>query len=451
MKKKFLHKYLRKFQHGATLALATATLSSCALPDWMGETQAPPLPGERISILTLEDNLKADPVIADLAVRLPRPYVNEDWPQSSGHPTHAMHHLAIGDAPQLLWRASVGAGSGDLERLMASPIVAQGLIYVFDAKGHVSASRAENGERVWRYNLTPEGEERGALGGGLAYGGGTLFVTTGYGEVHALEPQSGAEIWVSKIGVPLRGAPTFDRGKVYAVSYDNRLHALNAADGSVQWKHVGIAENAGLIGAASVASQAGVLIVPYSSGEIFALRAANGQVAWSDSLTRVGRLSALSQLGDINGAPVIDRGRVYAVSHAGRMVAIDLRTGGRIWDQDIASIQTPWVAGDFIFVLSVDAQVIALSRDSGRIRWVRQLAQFGDPEDREDPIQWAGPILAGDRLIVTSSEGEVTSISPYSGEVLGRLMLPDGVSLAPIVANNTLYFLTDDAELLAYR
>ncbi len=440
-----------KFLPWAALVLGTALLSGCSMPDWMGETQDPPIPGERISILTLEDKLKADPVIADLAVRLPRPYVNEDWPQRNGHPTHAMHHLAIADAPQLAWRASAGAGSDDLERLMAAPIVANGVIYVFDAKSHVSAWRASDGERIWRYNLTPDGEERGALGGGLAYGGGTLFVTTGYGEVHALEPENGATIWVAQIGVPMRGAPTYDRGKLYALSYDNRLHAINVADGSVQWKHVGIAENAGLIGTASVASQGTLLVVPYSSGEIFALRAANGQVAWSDSLTRVGRLSALSQLGDINGSPVIDRGRVYAVSHAGRMVAIDLRTGERIWDQDIASIQTPWVAGDFIFVLSLDSQVIALSRDSGRIRWVRQLAQFGDPEDREDPIQWTGPILAGDRIIVASSEGVVTTISPYSGEVLGHLELPDGVSMPPIVANGTLYFLTDDAELLAYR
>ena len=436
----------------AALGLATALLAGCEmLPDWMGESEDPPLPGERISILTLEDKLKADPAIADLAVRLPRPYVNEDWPQSGGHPTHAMHHLAIADAPRLRWRADVGAGSDEYERLMAAPVYAQGLLFVLDAMGHVSAWRADNGERVWRYNLTPEGEERGALGGGLAYGDGTLFVTTGYGEVRALEPGTGAQVWVAKIGVPLRGAPTFDRGRVYAISYDNRLHAINAADGSVQWKHVGIAENAGLIGAASVASQGALLVVPYSSGEIFALRAANGQVAWSDSLTRVGRLTALSQLGDINGAPVIDRGRVYAVSHAGRMVAIDLRSGGRIWDQDIASIQTPWVAGDFIFVLTINAQVIALSRDSGRVRWVRQLAQFGDPEDRKDPIQWAGPVLAGDRVIVASSEGQVVTVSPYSGDVLGRMELPGGVSISPIVADGTLYFLTDDAELLAYR
>jgi len=436
----------------AALGLAASLLAACgALPDWMGEAEDPPLPGKRISILTLENKLKADPAIAEVAVRLPRPYINEEWPQNGGHPTHAMHHLAIGDAPQLLWRENIGAGSGELERLMAAPIFARDKIFVLDAMGHVSARRGEDGALVWRYNLTPKSEERGALGGGLAYGDGTLYVTTGYGEVFALDPDTGANIWTARIGVPLRGAPTYDRGKVYAISYDNRLHAINAGDGSVQWKHVGIAENAGLIGAASVASQGALLIVPYSSGEIFALRAANGQVAWSDSLTRVGRLTSLSQLGDINGAPVIDRGRVYAVSHAGRMVAIDLRTGSRIWDQDVASIQTPWVAGDFIFVVTVESQLIAMSRDTGRVRWVRQLAQFSDPEDRKGPIQWTGPVLAGDRVIAASSEGVVVTISPYTGEVVGQIDLGDEVSISPIVANATLYFLTDDADLLAYR
>jgi len=433
------------------LISVSLALSGCDMPEWLGEGEDPPLPGERISILLLEDKLKADPTIADLDVRLPRPYVNDDWPQSSGHPTHAMHHLALGDALELIWRVDIGAGSDDLERLMAAPIYANDMIYVLDANSHVSARRADNGELIWRYNLTPKGEEKGAIGGGLAYGDGTLFVTTGYGEVRALEPENGAEIWVAKIGIPIRGAPTFDRGKVFAISYDNRLHALNAIDGSVQWSHVGISENAGLIGAASAASQGAMLVVPYSSGELFALRAANGQVAWADSLTRVGRLTSLSQLGDINGAPVIDRGRVFAVSHAGRMVAIDLRTGRRIWDQDIGSIQTPWVAGNFVFVVTSDAQVVAMSRDNGRVRWVRQLARYGDPEDRVDPIQWAGPLLAGDRIIVASSEGAVIAISPYTGEVIGQIAVPDGVSISPIVANGTLYLLTDNAELLAYR
>jgi outer membrane protein assembly factor BamB len=433
-----------------TVLSLTALLSACDLPDWMGEAGDPPLPGERISIMSLQSSLQADPALADLNVRLPRPYVNTDWPQSGGHATHAMHHLQAVAAPRMVWRVGIGAGSDDLERLTVTPIHAGGQVFAMDARSNVSAYDGGTGERYWRYNLTPAGEERGALGGGLGFDQNVLYVTTGYGDVMALEPGTGAVIWSHSIGTPLRGAPTIDRGRVFVVSLDNKLHALDATDGSVLWTHVGIVESAGLIGSASPAVQGDLVVVAYSSGELFALRRSNGRVAWVESLSGRGRSTALAQLGDITGSPVIDRGRVYAVSHGGRMVSIDLRTGVRIWDQTISSVSTPWIAGDFVFVTTVDSRVVALSRNDGRVRWVRRLARHVD-EDREELVNWTGPILAGDRLITVSSQGVALAISPYTGEINGDIELPDPVSLSPIIANETLYFLTDEAELLAFR
>jgi outer membrane protein assembly factor BamB len=59
--------------------------------------------------------------------------------------------------------------------------------------------------------------------------------------------------------------------------------------------------------------------------------------------------------------------------------------------------------------------------------------------------------LASDRLLVAGSNGEALAVSPYTGKVLGKESLPDGVSVAPIVANRTVYFLSDNADLSAYR
>ena len=155
--------------------------------------------------------------------------------------------------------------------------------------------------------------------------------------------------------------------------------------------------------------------------------------------------------GEVGGEPGSDDGLVFAMSHSGRMVAVNIRTGGRIWDKQIGGIQTPWLAGDYLFAINSDGMVFALLKSSGRIRWVRRLQRYEDPEAKKGPIIWAGPVLAGDRLIVAGSQGEALSISPYTGKILGRLELPDNILIAPIVANRTLYFLTDDAELLAYR
>jgi outer membrane protein assembly factor BamB len=194
-----------------------------------------------------------------------------------------------------------------------------------------------------------------------------------------------------------------------------------------------------------------VVVAPFSSGEIVALRVENGRQVWAESLTALGRMDPISSLAHIRGRPVVDRGRVFVTSNSGRTVAIDLRTGNRVWEKRIGAIHGPWVAGQFIYLLSNNGEVICLTRRTGGIRWVRPLQRFEDEEDREGPIVWAGPVLAGDRLIVAGSNGEVWSISPYSGKLLGRIKVSGAVYITPAIANETVYLLTDDAELVALR
>ena len=436
----------------AGLVLAAGLLAGCELlPDWIGDVEEKPLPGERISVLELESSISPDPRIADLDVRLPPPYANENWPQAGGYAGHAMHHLAIGDDLRQAWSADIGAAAGGESRILASPVVAAGVVYTMDAESQVSALRAEDGRLLWRVSLAPENEDEGEFGGGVAYYGQRLYAATGYGEVFALDPRDGSLIWRTRIGIPIRAEPTVSAGLVFVLSYDNQLHALDIETGEVAWTHVGIAEIAGLVGAASAAAAGGLVVAPYSSGELFAFRAENGRIAWSDSLTRNRRMTGLSEISDINGRPVIDRGRVYAIGHAGRMVSIDLRTGERVWSQEIGGVQMPWVAGAFVYVLTTENDLVCLSRREGRIRWVRRLRRFKDPEDRLGPISWFGPVLAGDRLILVSSDAKAVSISPYTGEILGTMKLSDPASVAPVVAEETLYILTDDARIVAWR
>ena len=409
------------------------------------------LPGERIPVMLLDRALEPDPRIADLPVRLPPPLTNTDWPQAGGNPTHAMHHLAAGEELRQAWRVSIGEGSSDEQRLLAAPVVGDGRIFAMDVDAEVSAFSTETGARIWRVETVPEDEEEGELGGGLAYHNGWLFVTTGSAQVIALDAGTGDEIWRQGVPGPVRAAPTVSDGRVFAVTVDNQLQALDAEDGAILWSHAGIAETAGLLGGASPAVDGGIVIVPYSSGELFALRVENGRFVWSDTLAAIRRVDAVSALADIRGHPVMDRGRVFAVSHSGRMVAIDLRTGVRAWEQRIGGTQTPWVAGDFLYVLTTEGQLVCLSWSDGRIRWVLSLQRFEDEEEQEDPIIWAGPVLAGDRLIVAGSHSEVLSISPYTGTIMGWLETSEGVLIPPVVAGNTIYLLTEDADLVALR
>ncbi len=433
------------------LLLGGLALAGCG-DSWFGTSDdGPKLEGERISVMTFDRSLEADPGLADLEVRLPAPYTNDTWSQSGGVPSHAMYHLSLAGTPAVAWRADIGAGEADDRRLLAQPLVVGDRVYTMDSRSLISAFDSASGKRIWRTDLESEDEEDGFFGGGIAYDDGRLYATTGFGMVFALNAKDGAVVWSQQLPGPFRAAPTVSGGRVFAISIDNKAFALAVSDGRRLWEHNGIEETASLLGAASPAVSGSTVVVPYSSGEIFSLLAENGRVLWNDGLSSVKGVDPMADLAHIRALPVIDRGIVLAISHSGRMVATDLRRGARAWDVDLGGVEMPWVAGEFIYLVTTDAKVVCLTRRNGRIRWVLPLPRFEDLEEREDPIQWFGPVLAGDRLILAGSNKVAVSVSPYSGELLGEMKLPGAPVMAPVVAGNTLYFITEGADLVALR
>jgi outer membrane protein assembly factor BamB len=426
-----------------------------AVAGWLlagcGGDDKTPLPGERHAVMVFDRDAAPDPRIADLSVVLPQSYLNVAWPQAGGTPSHAMHHLGLAKNPQEAWSVDIGAGSSSKRTLMTVPVVAEGRVFTMDAAFDLTALNAKDGAEIWTFQPKVPDEDDEAFGGGIAYDKGRLFVTMGFGAVMALDAKTGRPLWRQKLPGPVRSAPTVAGERVFSLTIDNQLVVVDAATGRKLWAHTTVSESAGLLGGSSPAVNGSTVVVPYSSGELFAMRTENGRVVWSDNLTAFRRVDALATLAHIRGSPVIDRGMVLAISNSGRLVAIDQRSGRRLWERRIGGVDTPWVAGDFIYLLSNDGELFCLTREGGRVRWIRRLPRYKDPKKKEDPIRWAGPVLAGDRLVVVGSNGVALTLSPYTGEPLGRLRLPDGIALPPVVAENSIYFLTEDADLVAYR
>jgi outer membrane protein assembly factor BamB len=226
---------------------------------------------------------------------------------------------------------------------------------------------------------------------------------------------------------------------------------LNPADGKIRWTASGTLETAGVFGAAAPAASQGTVVVGFSSGELTAYRYENGRVLWQDALSRTSISNAVSTISDIDADPVIDSGRVYAVGQGGRMVALELNTGQRIWEINVAGISTPWVAGDWAFVVTDQAQLLAIARATGKVKWMTQLPRWRDAEDKKGPLRWVGPVLAGDRLILANNRGQITHVSPLTGAVQSTVETKMPVSLPLVVANNTLYVLHDEGRLTAWR
>jgi outer membrane protein assembly factor BamB len=330
--------------------------------------------------------------------------------------------------------------------------MADGKVFAKDAQSTVSAFEADTGKLIWRVTLAPDkARDADEFGGGLAYYGGRLFVTTGFASVFSLDPNDGKELWTSSVSAPVRGAPLVFGDRVFAISIDNKIQALAAVDGSDLWQYTALQEVAGFVGGTSPAGSGEYVVAPFSSGELVGLRLDNGRPLWNESL--IGARSdarAFGNLADIRGRPVIDRGVVIAMGSGGLLTAVELRSGQRLWERPIGGSQTPWPAGRFLFVITASADIAAFGRDDGKIKWVTPLTQYKD-EKRRSPVLWGGPVLAGDRLLVVGTLGEMLAVSPYTGEILGKLDLRDPVRLAPIIANRTIYVLTDSGRLIALR
>jgi len=428
---------------------ALIALSACGV--FKGGHKKTPTLGERIPILVSESPAEPDRSLADVEVLLPEPAVNEAWTQPGGNASKSLGHVALGASPSPLWHASI-AGSSPRKRLAAAPVVSGGKLFAMDVDGAVNAFSADTGAKLWRVEIATGKRYRGArFGGGVSVESGRVYASDGLGNVAALDAGDGKVIWRVKPGGPLRGAPTVANGAVYVLSQDNQLFALAETDGQVEWTGSASLETQGVFGVAAPAAARGTIIAGFSSGELNAYRYENGRVLWQDTLSRTSISTSVSSLADIDAAPVIDQNRVYAVGQGGRMVALELTTGGRVWEQNFAGISTPWIAGEWLFVVTDDARLVCLSRANGKVRWISDLGAYRNRKKRKGDVLWVGPILAGGRLIVANSRGQIVEVSPQTGQkgaVIARLA---PISLAPIVANNTLYVLDDKGRISAFR
>ena len=433
-------------------ALAAASLlGGCGIFGGKDKKVTPTV-GERIPVLAAEASIEVDPALAGVGVTLPPAQINAQWAQPGGNAAKSMGHLALGPTPGQAWRVSIGQGSSNKAHLAAAPVVADGKIFTIDTQATVRAFDASSGSSLWATQVRGEDAPQAALfGGGVSYDNGRIYATNGAGYAAALDASNGGIVWTVRPGGPLRGAPTIANDNVYVVSQDNQLYALNPADGAVRWTGAGAVELAGVFGTAAPAAAQGTVVAGFSSGELNAYRYENGQPLWQDALSRTSISTTVTALSDIDADPVIDAGRVYAVGQGGRMVAIELITGQRIWEINVAGISTPWVAGDWIFVVTDDAQLLAIARATGKIRWMTQLPRWRDQEDEKGRISWSGPVLAGDRLVLVSSQGHIANVSPYDGSIQSTVESGMPASLPPLVANNTLYILHDNGQLTAWR
>ena len=433
----------------ATLLGLPLALGGCSIWDgWFGSDK-PKLPGTREAVSAPRRGLDVDPANTTPIV-LPPPTPFPEWPMSGGGPTHSVGNVAIGGL-QPGWRSGIGDGGGYRAKITAQPVVAGGRVFTMDSDGTVSAFDLATGSRQWRTDTQGEKDRSTNLGGGIAVVNGVLYATTGRAEALALDAGTGAITWRNGLGTPARSGPTVLDGRLYLTTLDNRLLALSATDGERVWAYQATIAATTVLAQAAPAVSDGLVVAGFGSGDLVTVRAESGVLAWSDSLGSSRGRNSRADLSAVRALPVIERGRVFAIGVGGLLVSLDLRTGRRLWEREVAGGETPWVAGDWLFVQTQEQVLAAINIEDGRVRWVSDLPRWDNPEKQRDPIFWTGPVLAGGKLILAGTNEVAFSVDPLTGAILGKEPLRGPATVPPVAAAGSVFIVTDDGTIQAFR
>ena len=412
------------------------------------ESEETVLEGER---LRLDGSPLQEQANNNIAAPFSVPQAEEvtDWAQRPGATLPWVPNPALASVPAPVWRTPIGAGNARGQRIVASPVVADGLVFVMDARTRVSAFDASSGKPQWVYNLSQGAVEGAAIpAGGIAHEDGKLFVTDGFGKLTALNATTGSLLWVQDLDT-IAGPAVISRGIAYVTGRDGSGWAINTENGRVLWSFASTPSAVNLLRGPSPAVSENLAVFAFASGEVAARFRVGGLLRWSLILSGEREGPAYARISDIPGDPVIAGDRVYVGNHSGQVVALSLAQGWRLWTVYEGANTPVWPAGDSVFMITDEAVLIRLNATDGAQYWRQDLRTLSGAGDA--PAAYFGPVLAGGLIRVPSSQGGLLSFDPVSGELVSTVEIEGGAASTLAVANGTAYIVSQQGELFALR
>lgn len=420
--------------------------------------------GQRLSIVAFEQKVEPAKSLKGVGYYIPPAQPVAEWRMSGGPQDAVIQNADAAKSFRVAWTKSIGTGGKGESQVLAQPVSDGRLIYTLDGEARISAFDVNTGSQAWSVDLNPNiKRDKLGFGGGLALSeDGKLYVTSGFRFVAALDAATGATLWQKTVDTQLHAAPVVNDKYVMATDVDNQIFAFNRENGDMDWTYQAIAEPARLLKTASPILSGDTVYAPFSSGELVALTTSNGQPQWTQVLAKQTRTNAISEIRDISGRPVLFNGTIFAASHSGVFQAMNARTGEPVWSIAADSTNSPWVAGDVVFLLTVQGELLAANRDSGLIYWIRDLNEgeaageskgfFGIGKGAKDARklpQWTGPVIANSRLVLVNSEGQAVAFDAVTGEPIERINIGGAAYIAPIAVGDKLFVVTENAKLVA--
>lgn len=329
----------------------------------------------------------------------------------------------------------------------SSPILFQNALYVGSDAGYFLRYDTD-GDKVWRIKT---GAPVNSTATALQRGEQTIvFFGDDEGFLRAVDGQNGKEIWKSDLGSEVWSAPaiTPSGDRLFAVTMEGKIFALNAEDGQMIWQkeytlpsHSSEFGEIVIRGTADPVLDENRLYVAFADGLFWALSQKDGKVLWEK------KLGTQKGFNDIDGPALIEQDRLYTASFEGNLISFSRKEGKILWSQEIGSavkmlmVHEETKAEKTLFVSGTDSHLYALDPKSGKIIWKLLVGKGA----LTSPIYYKGIIAVG------LSSGTMNFIDAQSGKLIIRRFAKKGISSNPILDDDKIYFLSNGGRLYSLR
>ena len=335
-----------------------------------------------------------------------------------------------------LWKVNVGKGD-DGKYLKLKPLLVDEKIFTVDSNGWLQARNSNDSSLIWQKKLNHK------ITQGVAGDKNKLFITTSIGEVLSLNALDGAELWRKNLSKNILNNPGLHSDALYVQATDGTLYSLNATTGKLNWEYKVLIPDLTLYSTSSPLVWKDTVLAGFSSGKIVAFDNKSGLPKWDHQITDAIGHSSLQRMIDVSADPIVVDNTLYAVSYQGKIIALDLANGRKIWERELSAISNITTHQSSLFVSDTDGTVWALNRSNGDILW---------KQDKLHMRQLSGTSYMDNTIIVGDYEGYLHGLSEKHGEFTARTKLSSGsIRVAPLIKHDIIYILDNKGNLAAYQ
>ena len=334
-----------------------------------------------------------------------------------------------------LWSASVGGGTEE-QYLKLAPVLANQRLYVADSGGEVEALDATNGRSLW----TADVDER--ITGGPGVGENAVLVGTGEGDVIALDSETGRRLWRATVSSEILSPPLKSGNIVVVRTNDGKVFGLDGGSGKQLWVYDRTVPSLTLRGTSSPVIVSGVVIAGFDAGRLAALDLRTGKLLWEVSVATARGRSELERMVDIDSDPLVVDGIIYVTTFQGQLAAVQLEAGRIMWNRDISSYAGFSADQSYIYLTDDNSNVWMFDRYSGTMVWKQELLHARAA---------TGPASIDNYAVVGDVEGYLHWMHKADGSFVARTRLSNHrIIVQPLVAGKVLYAYATDGKLAAY-